>query len=140
MKNRDAITHLALPFPFVRNQLFPLATQSFADSLNSRYERIDFTCLNPANSSRVQIGQFGKPLLTHFKRHSDSPDVASKFRQFCREFGFRHGTLPEKFEVDIKGLLRPNRQISLGMFCNESVTVRIREDYRFCSCEVVSGF
>jgi hypothetical protein len=97
-----------LPLPFGRHQIIPLAAQCSTDSGNGRNQDIDFSGFYPSDGARIDVSQLSQPLLRHSQRSADAPDAVSELPNLGRQFGFGHASLPEKFDVDLKGVMRPN--------------------------------
>lgn len=99
----------ALRFPFRGHQVIPPTAQRLPDSRHRGNQDIDFARFYSSNSSSIDVRQFSQPLLGHFQRGANAPDMVSHFPKFGRQLdNFGHTTLAEFFGVDIKGVVRPN--------------------------------
>jgi hypothetical protein len=101
-------------FPVLRHQFIPTAIQSAADSGNGGNEQIYFTGLDSPHTPRVYIGKLSQSLLSHPQGRANTADVAAEFAEIGGGFNFGHALLRERFEIDLKGVIRPNRVRQIG--------------------------
>jgi hypothetical protein len=104
-RNKEARRNL---FPIIRHQVFPMTVQATADSCNSGDKQIYLASLNSPHAPRIYIGKFGQSLLSHPQGRANTPDVTTEFAKIGSSFSFGHPLLRERFEIDLKGVIRPN--------------------------------
>lgn len=95
--------------PILRHQFIPRAVESASDSGNGGNKQIYFASLDSPHTPRVYIGKLGQPLLSHAQGRANTADVAAKFAKIGGSFNFGHILLRERFDIDLKGVIRPNR-------------------------------
>src|SRR5665213_947977 len=81
---------IELPLPVRRHQIVPCAAQSATDSGDGGNENVDFSGFNVSDGAGIERGQFRQPLLRHFLRSANAPDVVPKFPKFDRQLSFNH--------------------------------------------------
>ena len=87
------------------SESFQSASQCLSDSNHSAKEHVNFSCLNALNIPNVQVGEFGKLLLSHAACHSLAPNaVAQLFEPRRQGFSFCHLLFVRKTEVDRHGV------------------------------------
>lgn len=94
--------------PTVGHQLIPTAIQCLANPGNSGNEQIYFSRLNSPNATRVYVGEFGQSLLGHPQGCTNTANIAAEFSKIGARLSFGHTILRETFDIDLKGVLRPN--------------------------------
>ena len=104
--NKEARRNL---FPIIRHQVFPTAVQRTTNSRHGRNEQIYFTRLDSPHASSIYVSKFGQSLLSHSQGRASTADVAAEFTEIGGHFGFGHALLRERFDIDLKGVIRPNR-------------------------------
>lgn len=91
-----------------------MAIESAADSGNGGNQQIYLASLDSSHTPRVYVGKFGQPLLSHAQGRANTADIAAEFAKIVGGFNFGHALLRERFEIDLKGVLRPNRFRRIG--------------------------
>ena len=95
--------------PITRHQVIPTAVQSATDSGNSGDKQIYLASLDSPHTTRIYIGNLGQSFLSHSQGRADTSDVAAEFAKTGGDFGFSHAILRERLDIDLKGVVRPNR-------------------------------
>lgn len=98
--------------PVFRHQFIPTAIKSTADSRNGSNQQIYFTGLDSPHTSRIYVSKFGQSLLSHVQGRANTADVAAEFAEISDGFNFGHILLRERSDIDLKGVLRPNRGVA----------------------------